>query len=115
MEVQKIYGRKVVTIDGVTKPLCEWAKEFGVEAGTLEYRIKQGWDRRALCLPSQGRGNRRTKQMKKRGCAYCTDFVNMACPHEECPYHELDGFKTYDEYLKKGKKNGLVKMLEDLG
>lgn len=115
MEVQKVGGRKVVTIDGVTKTLYEWAKEFGIEPNTLEYRIKSGWDKKALFLPSQGQGNRQTKVMKKRGCIYCTEFENMACPHEECPYHELDGFKTYAEYLKKGEKNGLVKMLEDLG
>lgn len=115
MEIRKVKGRKVVTIDGVTKQLYELAREFGIEASTLEYRIKAGWDRKSWFLPSQGQGNHTTKVMRKRGCAYCTDFVNMACKHEECPYHELDGFKTYDEYLKKGKKNGLVKMLEDLG
>lgn len=41
----------------------------------------------------------------KRGCRYCADSVKKdgkirRCIHEECPYHELDEFKTYHDYLK---------------
>ena len=45
----------------------------------------------------------------KRGCKYCA-FVDKtlgddgkmkkACPYEECPYRELDDYKTYNEFLK---------------
>lgn len=34
---------------------------------------------------------------------------------KECPYHELDDVKTYEEYLQKTDKNGLAKILEMLG
>ena len=47
---------------------------------------------------------------RKRGCAYCLDFIpwemvgntrkKAKCPHEECPYHEMDNSKTYDEYVE---------------
>ncbi len=44
----------------------------------------------------------------KRGCDYCAhvqeedvnDTVKKVCPHDECPYHELDEFDTYSEYLR---------------
>lgn len=60
------------------------------------------------------------EEVKKRGCMYCADQVSPTreyrrrCPHDECPYRELDGFETYDEYLKKSKKGGLARLLEAL-
>lgn len=51
----------------------------------------------------------------KRGCKYCIDMRRgkgskddgskylvriYLCPHNRCPYHELDKYDTYDEYLK---------------
>lgn len=59
----------------------------------------------------------------KRGCHYCADRIPQSkakgktskCPYEECPYHELDEVKNYDEYLQKTDKNGLAKILEMLG
>lgn len=45
----------------------------------------------------------------KRGCGYCLDFIpwekigntrtKSKCPYDECPYHELDDVKTYEEYV----------------
>jgi hypothetical protein len=115
MEVHR-KGRKIfVTIDGVTKDYHEWAREFGIGETTVTYRISAGWEPESWFMKADGKGRHKaTSEMKKRGCWYCADF-NRVCPHKGCPYNELDGFKTYDEYLKKGKKNGLVKMLEDLG
>lgn len=109
-------GKKIfVTIDGVTKPLKEWCKKFGIGEGTVRYRLDSGWDLESVFMKPTGKGRfSQTKEMKKRGCHYCADFKRR-CPHEVCPYHELDNVKTYDEYLKKGEKNGLVKLLEDLG
>lgn len=57
--------------------------------------------------------------MSKRGCVYCTDFnygreepqgalyrkkIGI-CPHDECPYHELDGYASYADYLKANEMN----------
>ena len=47
-------------------------------------------------------------EIRQRGCIYCTDMVKKKvmglnrkhCPYAECPYHELDEFKTYNEYIK---------------
>lgn len=33
---------KWIEIDGVKKPLCEWARESGVGAATISYRLKKG-------------------------------------------------------------------------
>ncbi len=105
-----------VTIDGVEKPLYTWAKEFGIQEQTLWYRIKAEWPPEAWFRETNGGKGmpQRTKKMKQRGCHDCADF-NRVCQHKECPYHELDGYKTYDEYMKKSKKNGFVKLLESLG
>jgi len=34
---------RLITIDGKTKHLTEWAREAGISAPTLSYRIKAGW------------------------------------------------------------------------
>lgn len=81
----------------------------------MRHRLSVGWDLDALFIKPHGVGRmKQNAEQKKRGCHYCADFKRK-CPYAECPYHELDEFKTYDEYLKKGEKNGLVKLLEDLG
>lgn len=53
-----------------------------------------------------------TKQeMRKRGCEYCMDHTKRkadadskkrshVCIHDECPYHELDAYDSYHQYLK---------------
>lgn len=53
------------------------------------------------------------KEITQRGCAYCLESVMKKygghalrhCPHDECPYHELDKYETYKEYLKQTKIN----------
>lgn len=55
----------------------------------------------------------------KRGCLYCTDCEHGSgqhteCHHDSCPYHELDGVKTYGEYILKTSKSGLAKVLAEL-
>lgn len=37
------------TINGVTKPIKEWAKSAGISATTLSYRIKAGWSIKQAC------------------------------------------------------------------
>lgn len=49
------------------------------------------------------------REKNKRGCAYCTDMklhrvpsaggVRTCCPHDECPYHALDQYDTYQEFM----------------
>ena len=64
------------------------------------------------------------KERTQRGCIWCADVVptntddnltrRRKCPHDVCPYHELDDVKTYDEYMKGISDvtlNALLKML----
>lgn len=61
------------------------------------------------------------KEVTKRGCNYCMDMerhkvekeyengnkhmiYSKFCPHDRCPYRELDKFETYDDYMKVCKK-----------
>lgn len=52
------------------------------------------------------------KETKKRGCSYCIDHRNgsnrvkvkpgwthLKCIYDSCPYHELDKYRTYKDYL----------------
>ena len=54
------------------------------------------------------------KEKNKRGCVYCLHVKRLehndgtlgtACPYNECPYHGLDDYKTYTEYLKERYKD----------
>ena len=48
------------------------------------------------------------EEKRKRGCVYCTDYQSKkgkygtinGCMHDECPYHELDKYEKYKDYLK---------------
>lgn len=50
-------------------------------------------------------------EIAKRGCLYCLDHTKKrlepdstkkshVCIHDGCPYHELDKYDTYGQYLK---------------
>ena len=55
-------------------------------------------------------------ERKKRGCHYCKDGESkkhgmvwkVQCPYSECPYHVLDKYKTYDEFMKSEDSKILV-------
>ena len=46
-------------------------------------------------------------EKRQRGCLYCADVGTSkfsqdnrtSCPHNECPYHVLDKYKSYDEFM----------------
>ena len=51
------YGYRKIHIDGVTKPLAEWAEVIGISPITLSTRWKRGWtDQQILKTPVQKRG-----------------------------------------------------------
>lgn len=56
-------------------------------------------------------------EKKKRGCIYCLDYKTVKgqkkCKHDECPYHELDGFECYTDYMK-SKQPLWIEFLEEL-
>lgn len=54
-------------------------------------------------------------EMHKRGCVYCPYYTDGRgknhihvhwCSFGECPYHELDEYKNYSDYLKVVAKEG---------
>lgn len=60
------------------------------------------------------------KENIKRGCSYCADmksikikedgksymkYENFCIHNDGCPYHELDPYDTYDDYLEATKVN----------
>lgn len=55
-------------------------------------------------------------EKKKRGCDYCQDKQRVregkcfrtACPHDECPYHVLDKYKTYEDFMESEDSKILV-------
>lgn len=46
-------------------------------------------------------------EKKKRGCIYCKDMkptrnrglIRTGCPFDECPYHVLDKYDTYEQFM----------------
>lgn len=47
------------------------------------------------------------REKMKRGCQYCKDMVAIprgmtsrtSCPHDECLYHVLDKYESYEEFM----------------
>ena len=44
----------LLTINGVTKVLCEWAREVGISHKTISYRLKKGWSHANAVLTPAG-------------------------------------------------------------
>ena len=43
----------------------------------------------------------RQDEQKARGCHYCAHTRGgWWCPYEFCPYHELDNYVKYQDYMK---------------
>lgn len=59
------------------------------------------------------------QEIGQRGCSYCTECrmfryhgdPHRFCPYDECPFHELDKYKSYRHYLSESPDifNVLVK------
>ena len=49
-----------------------------------------------------------------RGCYYCADKAKCKGNTERCPYRELDGFDTYDDFLESGAPDYVNEILHDL-
>ena len=63
-------------------------------------------------------------EQNKRGCKYCRYVVLVPygkqhlryCPAKVCPFHELDKYDAYTDYLKDhGGKESLNSILKTLG
>lgn len=64
-------------------------------------------------------------ELYKRGCLYCLDMISTevpwgnynakSCPHEECPYHVLDKYETYNDFMKSEDSKILVDEFFDSG
>ena len=65
------------------------------------------------------------KEKTKRGCVYCMDYAkkrlepdstqrSWVCIHDECPYHELDPYDNYVQYLKSPRQSRLQEALEKI-
>lgn len=54
------------------------------------------------------------KQKIKRGCEYCLDYKRRQCKHKKCPYHELDGFEKFTDYLETKPGIDIVEILRGL-
>lgn len=65
------------------------------------------------------------EERHQRGCDYCYDicfryanenkYRRRLCPHDVCPYIELDNFTTYKEYMKATEGKGFSKLMFMLG
>lgn len=127
----------LIGIDGEWKSLEDWSNNFGLSRSAVRSRLRYGWtieEALELCERpaerserSEGRYRNVTdKEKKKRGCIYCMDtltagskqstyYIGRFCPYEECPYHELDKYDSYGQYIKATDLRGFVKALEAFG
>lgn len=64
------------------------------------------------------------EERRKYGCCDCSDLVSKMwhkerrtlCPHDKCPYKELNDYDSFDEYLKENQGDTELKFfLQELG
>ena len=66
-----------------------------------------------------------TNERLKRGCEDCADYQLKrlepgnpkrvrVCIHDECPYHELDPYSSYIDYLKSPSQTKMIEALEKI-
>ena len=85
----------IIEFKGVKKNLSVWAKELGINCGTISSRLKSGWSvQDALTLPIK-----KTKEKDK-----CIEFgcENTSAIKNYCKKHYLNN------WYKKNKKNGNI-------
>ena len=57
------------------------------------------------------KGKRRLSDtvIRKRGCTDCLHIIGeIHCEFSKCPYHELDKYRSYDEYLEETKSRTII-------
>ena len=59
----------------------------------------------------------RGPERKQRGCLFCLDSCSRGhwCPHDECPYPEMDGFDKYTDYLKSTGGDTVAELMHNAG
>jgi hypothetical protein len=58
---------RLITVNGVTKPLSAWAKTLGVEVGVIHSRLNTGWSEQdAVTVPKRVQTETADKQPRKR-------------------------------------------------
>ena len=56
MQHRNMSSNRLLTLDGITQPLCDWAEAKGLNAGTIRSRLRYGWSvERALMTPVDSR------------------------------------------------------------
>lgn len=129
------YGT-LISIDGVWMGIDDWSREMGLSPIKVRYRLRMGWTveealeltKRSAKRVNKPKGRYRMltdKERAQRGCLYCMDVVTTGkhstyyagryCPHEQCPYRELDRFEDYERYIRETDLKGFAKALAGLG
>lgn len=137
MKVEVIWkeNRPRVGIDGEWRSFRSWCQKFGINYAKARSRIYIGWPMEEalelvphVVLPKEKKAKVRvvsSAEKKKRGCMYCVDnvreensrgiHVGRYCPHDKCPYSELDKYDDYEEYMKATDLSSFAKALAGLG
>ena len=55
------------------------------------------------------------KEVAKRGCLSCQDVRGYRnCPHDECPYTDLDEYESFDEFCETFPEVDLRELFRDI-
>lgn len=95
-------SNKLITIHGKTQTVTEWAKEAGIPIGTLQNRLKYGWEEDRLLEPKQvylkmSKHEMRVEilKLRKEVKEYKTKIENGTLV--ELGYHIRKSYKNHDD------------------
>lgn len=82
MKVQQRNNRRVriLTVDGVTKPVSEWAEQTGIKAVTIIARMRRGVPPAEIVSAVPDKPGRRVGRIRPTSC----QAVVLACATAQC-------------------------------
>ena len=117
-------SNKLITIHGKTQTVTEWAKETGIPIGTLQNRLKYGWEEDRLLEPKQvylkmSKHEMRVEilKLRKEVKEYKTKIENgtlveLPCKVGDTATAVIDTF-AYDNSVQTVKIEGLAYIVKD--
>ena len=72
MQANNKRSNRILTIDGVSRTVCEWAKLTGIKSNTITYRLIRGWSpEKSIQNKKHKSVSTEKKELREISCLFC--------------------------------------------